>query len=94
MKIRGILIKETGEIIYSRAHHDMRLDSTGKYGIDGGQKSGYTRISYEKFEGFIKIMFELDVTPQELVQDYKSGINKYGLIKPMEECKYVVLGDD
>ena len=90
MKIIGILIKETGEIIYSRSHHDMRMDSSGKYGIDGGQNGDYCRITGAP-DGYMKIMFDLAITQNDLTHDYSNRTNKYGLIKPMDECKYVVL---
>lgn len=42
MEIKAVFIKETKEIIYSRARHDYRTSSNGKVSIDGGLD--YTRI--------------------------------------------------
>ena len=79
MKIKGILIKETGEIIYSRANHDFLYDSTKKYAVDGGQ-TGYSRTIFEDFKGFENVEFELDVTIQELYDDWNKSIDKLGRI--------------
>jgi len=90
MKIGGILVKETGEIIYSRARHDFRWDSTHKYAVDGGQEDYHRRV-FESEDGFREIVFDLPVSAEELYEDWRTGSDKYGVIGPMELLEYTII---
>lgn len=80
MKINAIKCKLCGDIIYSRAKHDMRYCSCGTHAIDGG--FNYNRIVFKKAAtDFDSIEIDSDVTRQELFEDWNNNINKYGLIK-------------
>lgn len=59
----GILTPE-GDIIYSAYRHDMQLDSTGRYSIDGGRE--YTKISYPS-EGNKSIPVKLKIEKDSIV---------------------------
>lgn len=70
------LDSQTGEIIYSRVRHDFVNNSSGGW-IDGG--SDYCRAS-----GVEIICLELPVSPAQLYNDWSSGRDEYGLIKPVK----------
>lgn len=77
------LQKSTGEIIYSRAHHDYVSTTDGGGFLDGGQTGPYIRHSGVKI-----IIIELDVSAGELYDDWNYSRNKYGRILP-EDAKSV-----
>jgi hypothetical protein len=90
IKVKGLLIKKTGEIIYSRAGHDMIWDSTGSYAMDGGQTSGYYRTCGDP-KDYTSIEFELDHSLKELYDDWNKSEDKLGRISGLEPVKYTVL---
>lgn len=79
MKVDAIKCKHCGDIIYSRARHDFRSCSCGKVVIDGG--FDYKRILAEKSSDFEELPLVVDVTKQELYDDWSKGIDEFGLIK-------------
>jgi len=78
MKKIAIICPSCKDVIYSRARHDFHYCSCGEVSIDGGfdyMKIGFKDIFPEKTE------IELNISEQELYDDWNHGINKYGLIK-------------
>ena len=76
-KVTCIKCPKCKDVIYSRTHYDCRSCSCGEVAIDGG--FDYTRIlGYYEGEPF---NLEIDVTEQELYDDWNNRINKYGVIK-------------
>lgn len=78
MKIPALKCKICGDIIFSRSRHDFRPCSCGNLFIDGG--FDYWRVGYKTNE-YEKTEIELEVTKEELYQDWASGTDKFGLIK-------------
>lgn len=79
MTITGIKCDNCGDIIYSRARHDFRWCSCESCAIDGGQRD-YIKVCGNTDEyKFIDI--EVDVTLQELYNDWSKSIDKYGKVK-------------
>lgn len=78
MLITGLRNKKTGEVIYSRAHHDFHWDSKEEIAIDGGFE--YKRTCWKDGADFEIVRFELNVTKNELYDDWNTNQNKYGWI--------------
>lgn len=71
MTIKGIFVKATKEILYSRAKHDFRQSSDGKCFVDGGLD--YFRVG-GKPEDYILIELGGDkLLEQILAYDYAYG---------------------
>lgn len=75
MKIQTITCPSCKDEIYSRAHHDFRYCSCGEVSVDGGRE--YTKIGYKKEIPQFQER-ELDITEQELYNDWNKRIDKYG----------------
>lgn len=73
------LQESTGEIIYSRAHHDMRYTTWGNCFVDGGQD--YFRSGWDSSKGppLKQIVIELDVGPDVIFDDWNYERNQYGI---------------
>lgn len=78
MKINAIQCSNCGDIVYSRARHDMRGCTCGDVAIDGG--FDYTKINY-KTSSPKRVEIEVHATKQDLYNDWSLQLNKYGLIK-------------
>ena len=81
MKIAGYQCPKCGDIVYSRARHDMRYCSCGKMAVDGG--FNYTRMVYDPDIDDLdikRIEVDIDATSEILYSDWNKGIDKYGLI--------------
>jgi hypothetical protein len=77
MKIQTIKCPSCNDTIYSRARHDFRRCSCGEVAIDGG--FDYIKISFkDKFPERSEI--ELDITKEDLYDDWNLSIDKYGLM--------------
>ncbi len=76
MKILGLRNNKTGEVIYSRAKHDFHSDAKNEIFVDGGFE--YFRCLYNETANFSKVEFDLNVTKQELYEDWNSMKDKYG----------------
>jgi hypothetical protein len=75
MKIRAIRCPNCRDIIYSRALHDFRECSCKSIYIFGGLEiPTYGR-------GMPEVELDLDVTRQELYDDWNEGKDKLGLIR-------------
>lgn len=75
MKICGIKCTKCGDLIYSRARHDMRWCSCGEVAINGGR--AYFKVvgevlSWEPFE------LNLNVSEKELYDDWNEMKDEYG----------------
>jgi len=79
MKLRAIKCRVCGDIIYSRAQHDYVSCSCGACGVDGGQRGECWRVG-GKPENIIMVDLNLDVTLDELYDDWNTRANKYGRI--------------
>ncbi len=75
MKIKTITCPNCKDEIYSRAQHDFKYCSCGDIFIDGGLD--LTRFGFKKEKPQI-IERELDITKQELYNDWNKKIDKYG----------------
>jgi len=81
MKINAIKCLSCGDIIYSRARHDMRWCSCKMIAIDGG--FDYHKVSFtDALPKSVEI--EVDVTKNELFRDWNRSSDKFGLIKEHE----------
>jgi len=78
MIINGIKCLSCGDVVYSRARHDMRGCSCGDVAIDGG--FDYKKVSYRK-SCPESIQLDVDVTKDELYHDWNNNVNNFGLIK-------------
>lgn len=78
MKVNCVRCKKCGEIIYSRARHDMRWCFCGGVAVDGG--FDYFKVS-ANFGDFESVILELDVTKKELYDDWDKGIDLYGKLE-------------
>jgi len=83
MKIFAIKCLGCGDTIYSRARHDWHQCSCGKTFVDGG--FDYMRVGWDEEVGYEHAELELDVTQEELYEDWNKGIDKYGTIRAKEE---------
>lgn len=75
MKIHTVICPKCKEEIYSRAQHDFRKCSCGNIFIDGG--FSYSRIGFTDKEPDYSER-EIDITEEELYNDWNQGQNKYG----------------
>ena len=65
------------DILYSRANHDFRTCGCGDTSVDGGP--GIGRVVYkDKLPKSIEI--DVDVTEQQLYDDWNYKKDKYGII--------------
>jgi len=78
MKIYAIQCSHCKDIIFSRTTHDFRWCSCGKVAIDGG--FDYTRI-IGNYGDFTNLEIEIKQTKSELICDYITGTDNFGLIK-------------
>ena len=81
MKINAIQCDKCGDIVFSRARHDMRWCNCGEVAIDGG--FDYTKISYIT-SCPKRVEIEVNATKAQLYNDWNNNIDKYGLIKKHE----------
>ena len=79
MKIRAIKCIKCGDTIYSRANHDYATCSCGGCSIDGGQENKWFRVSGDA-DCIEDASFELDVTLEELYNDWNTGADKHGKV--------------
>ena len=78
-KVNCIVCPSCKDVIYSRARHDFHFCSCGEIAIDGGFE--YMRMSYKSVKPEI-VVREVDVTKDELFQDWNQRLDKFGFIKP------------
>ena len=78
MKIKTAKCNNCNDVIYSRARHDFIRCTCGSIAIDGGQ-TDYVRIIGNP-DDFESTTIELNVTIEELLDDYTSGRNELGKI--------------
>jgi len=78
MKINAIKCDQCGDIVFSRARHDMRGCSCGEVAIDGG--FDYNKICF-RTSSPQRVEIEVNATKKELYDDWNNNKEKYGLIK-------------
>lgn len=81
MKINALKCNSCKDLIFSRARHDLHYCSCGKVAIDGG--FDYLRVlgNAGDFDGQ---EIDLNVTRDELYDDWSNYQDKYGIIKEFE----------
>ena len=81
LKIKTIKCPTCKDVIFSRARHDFHYCSCGTIFVDGG--FDYLRYGGNDGAIFVDVKFmnlELDVTKEELNDDWNKRINKFGII--------------
>lgn len=78
MKINAIQCDKCGDIVYSRARHDMRGCNCGEVAIDGG--FDYNKICFRTSPPK-RVEIEVNATKAELYNDWNNRIDDFGLIK-------------
>jgi hypothetical protein len=83
MKVSGVICKNCNNFIYSRTTHDFRWCPCGKVAVDGGMD--YLKIVGNQ-EDFSFAREEIDATEDDLINDWNTGKDKYGII-PADKLK-------
>jgi hypothetical protein len=81
MKITAHRCSTCKDVLYSRATHDFRTCGCGKTSVDGG--FDYTRLVFKK-EKPEAVEVDVNVTKDQLYDDWNNRINKYGIVKEKE----------
>lgn len=79
MFVNAILCNHCGDIVYSRATHDMRYCGCGKVAIDGGLE--YVKVSAPDSESVTSVLVDVDAKPAQLYEDWNLDKDKFGLMK-------------
>jgi len=78
LKVKGVKCNRCGDFIYSRAGHDFHRCTCKAVAVDGG--FDYLRVlGNGKDFNYIEVV--LDVSKEELYDDWNEHQDKYGLIK-------------
>lgn len=89
MKIKALECPKCGDLIYSRARHDLHFCGCSTVGIDGG--FDYRRIIITVVRPELNprsVEIEVNASRQELWDDWNEGRDKYGIIKsPSHQAK-------
>ena len=88
--VAGVMCKQCGDLVFSRARHDYRKCTCGSIAVDGG--FDYMRIIGEEENVGQINTFEIKQTKKELFADWNSGKNKYGIIKGALTLKEIIFG--
>ena len=65
MKITGIYVKSTNEILFSRTRHDMRYSENGVNYIDGGNE--YCRVGFVERDEVVILELDSDVILNQIL---------------------------
>jgi len=80
MKVNALKCAMCGDIVYSRARHDMRHCSCGAVAIDGG--FDYCKLSYDPaVKGNELMEVQVEATKKQLYDDWNRMEDRFGLIK-------------
>jgi len=79
MRIKAIKCNACNNIVYSRAEGDYRECACGSVGAFGGQ--AYTKYNAVGSSSHEKIIINLDIHLDDLYNDWKEMVDRYGLIK-------------
>jgi hypothetical protein len=82
LTVSGIQCDKCGNIVYSRARHDMRSCNCGDIAIDGG--FDYTKVCFRTSPPK-RVEIQVNATKKQLFDDWNNNINKFGLIE--NECE-------
>lgn len=85
MKINAIKCKGCGDIVFSRAVHDMRFCHCCKTAQDGGFL--YQKIAFDPDIGYEHVDIDLPVTKEELYDDWNKGLDKFGVVYETKVCE-------
>ena len=80
IKVNAIKCRKCESIIFSRAHHDFRWCDCKSTAIDGGFL--YSKVTGEPENIEFDLEIEVDADKKALYDDWNSGEDKFGLIKP------------
>lgn len=88
IKVKAVKCIHCGDIIYSRAHYDMRYCSCHKTFVDGGAhiidnpKRGYMRSTLDSINTEIELEFDsIGHCKKALYDDWNYSTDNYGVIK-------------
>lgn len=81
LKVSGVICNHCHNFIFSRTTHDFRWCPCEKVAVDGGRD--YLKIIGNK-EDWTFYSTTVDLTEEELINDWNNGSDKYGII-PMTE---------
>jgi hypothetical protein len=83
IEVKAIVCPKCKDTIFSRARHDFRYCSCQSTAIDGG--FDYRKVSFNPdIEPPESVILSLDTSVRELYEDWRSGNDKFGVIKHVE----------
>ena len=79
--VRGFKCLMCGDTVISRAQHDFVTCYCGNVSVDGGQKTDFFGVSIIDIDKSEFKQIKLDITFDDLYNDYNTEKNKYNLIR-------------
>jgi ribosomal protein L37AE/L43A len=77
MLVNAVLCESCKDLVYSRAEQDIRYCSCGRVGVKGGHK--FVTLVNEDAE-HVKHRVEVEATERQLIDDWRSCQNVFGVI--------------
>jgi len=87
LKILGLKCPKCKTIIYSRAVHDFRWYPCQEIAVDGG--FDYLKGTYKSAIPK-SVEFSLDITKEDLYNDWNKRINKFGILEPEAQIMTII----
>ena len=87
MTVRGFKCLMCGDTVISRAQHDFVTCYCGNVSVDGGQKTDFFGVSIIDTNKSEFKHLELDITSDDLYNDYNTEKDKYNLIRDFSFSK-------
>jgi len=81
MIVKCLECPKCGQLVYSRARHDMRSCSCGAIAVDGGFDYFRTVVALDIKEELRMEEVLVDASKAELYEDWNKGTNKFGIIE-------------
>lgn len=88
LTINAIHCHNCGDYIFSRARHDFRFCSCKNVSIGGG--TDYLKLAYEPDAKFSFYSVVIELTPEELYEDWREHSEIYVNTKDLENEPYVI----
>jgi len=82
LEVGAIQCPSCFDIVFSRAHHDMRYCTCGSVAIDGGRE--YAQITFTDVKPINLKTILIPFTAKELYDDWNAGRNELGIIRVQE----------